>query len=243
MNAAKVIGLSAGGHARVVIEALRGSSCLQIIGLLDPDHRLHGTEVLDIPVLGNDDLLPGIREQGVSHAFLGVGSCRPSMIRFRLFERLRQLGFDVVPTIHPDTTVSPSAQLGAGPTLLARSVINAGVRIGDNVLINTGAIVEHDCCIGDHAHIAPGACLAGAVTVGEGAHVGLMAAVREGVRIGRFALIGAGAVVVRDVPECAIILGVPGRQVGTIDPRKIKDRTEGTFQVGTDDASNPSLGI
>lgn len=242
MNAAKVIGLGAGGHARVVIEALRGSSFLQITGLLDPDCRLHRTEVLGIPVLGNDDLLPGIREQGVSHAFLGVGSCRPSMLRSRLFERLRQLGFDVVPTIHPDTTVSPSAQLGAGPTLLARSVINAGVRIGDNVLINTGAIVEHDCWIGDHAHIAPGACLAGAVTVDEGAHVGLRAAVREGVHIGRFALIGAGAVVVRDVPKCAIILGVPGRQVGTIDHPKDASRTESSIRVGTVDAVNPSVG-
>lgn len=60
-------------------------------------------------------------------------------------------------------------------------------------------------------HICPGASLAGGVEVGEGSMVGIGSTVIQGVKIGKWATIGAGTVIVEDVPDFAVVVGVPGK--------------------------------
>jgi sugar O-acyltransferase (sialic acid O-acetyltransferase NeuD family) len=207
----KVVGLGAGGHAKVLIEILLSRGDLEIVCLLDINPKLWGTKCMGIPILGSDDSLPGLFDDGIRQAFIGVGSTGDSSIRRRLYERARQIGFEIVSCIHPNAVVSPSALLGEGSTVFAGVVINAAARMGANVIVNTGAIVEHDCLVEDHCHIASGARLASAVTVGEGAHIGVGASVRQCIRIGRNAIVGAGAAVVHDVPDNTVVVGVPAR--------------------------------
>lgn len=209
----KVVGVGAGGHARVVIEALRAMGGFEVVGLLDARPELWGTNALGVPVLGGDDRLPALREQGVLYAFNGVGSVGRTAARRQVYEMLRRQGFEPVPVIHPSAILSPSISLGQAPIILPGAIIGTGARIGDNVLINTGAIVEHDCRIGDHAHVATGARLAGGVLVGDGAHIGLGACIRQGIRVGRNAIVGMGAVVTKDVPDDVTVIGVPARIV------------------------------
>jgi len=206
-----VIGIGAGGHARVVIEILRLMGGYDLAGLLDPRPELHNTQVLGVPVLGDDSLLPGLYAQGVHHAFIGLGGTGDTRPRRRLYELAREQGFEIVAALHPQAVLSPSAQIGHGPTVMAGAVINAAACLGENVIVNSGAIVEHDCVIGNHVHIASGARLASTVHVGDGAHIGLGACIRQCVRIGAGALIGAGAVVVKDVPDDAVVVGVPAQ--------------------------------
>jgi acetyltransferase-like isoleucine patch superfamily enzyme len=51
------------------------------------------------------------------------------------------------------------------------------------------------------------------VTVGFGADVGMNASILPGVRVGAHSIVGAGAVVTHDVPEYAIVAGVPARVI------------------------------
>jgi UDP-perosamine 4-acetyltransferase len=203
--------LGAGGHAKVLIDALRAGGSFVPYGVLDSRYPDGPAEVLGVPVLGDDSLLAEMAGKGVSCFAVGVGSTGDAGPRRRLYALGLSHHLGPVTVIHPAAWVSPWAKLGAGCQLFAGGVVNAGARLGVNVIVNTGAIVEHDCVIGDHAHIATGACLAGAVEVGEGAHVGSGAAVRQQLRIGRHAVVGTGAVVVKDVPEGVVVAGVPAR--------------------------------
>lgn len=205
----RVIGLGAGGHAKVVIDILRLMEDYEVVGLLDPKRELWGTKVLRVPVIGDDDLLPELYDKGVRFAFIGLGGVGDTRPRRRLYEKARQTGFDIVPAIHPRSVISACASIGHGPTVLAGAVVNSAARIGDNVIVNTGAVVEHDCEVGDHVHIATGARLASSVYVGEGSHIGLGACIRQGIHIGRNVVVGAGAVVVKDVPDNVVVVGVP----------------------------------
>jgi len=207
----KVVGLGAGGHAKVLIEILRAMGGFELIGLLDIDPDLKDSQVLGVPVLGNDNLLPELRAQGVDHAFIGIGSIGNNQPRVDLYKKATDSGFKMVQAIHPSAVISPSAETGAGLSVMATAVINAAAILGDNVIINTGAILEHDCVIGDHVHVATGARLAATVCVGDGAHIGAGATVRQSVTIGPGAVVGAGAVVVSDVPSDARVAGVPAR--------------------------------
>ncbi len=205
----QVIGIGAGGHAKVVLDILRLMNAYQIVGLLDP--ACLGTSVDGILVLGGDELLPRLRADGVSSAFVGVGGVGDNTLRIRLYEKVQAAGYTFIQAIHPTSVLAPSVQLGQGITIMAGTIINPDTRIGDNVIINTGAIVEHDCEIEAHAHISPGAVLCGGVRVGMGAHVGAGATVRQYVTIGMRAVVGAGAMVINDVPPGVVVLGVPAR--------------------------------
>lgn len=210
---ARVVGLGAGGHARVVLEILRQQGMYELVGLLDSNPELHGSRVGGVPVLGDDDLLECLIRDGVDGFFVGVGSAIDTTPRRRLFEWAADRGLTPVSAVHSQSTISASATLGKGVTLMAGAIVNAEAVLGDNAIINTGAIIEHDCVIGDHVHVATGARLAGAVIVGEGAHIGLGASVCQGVVIGKNALVGAGAVVTERVADNVVVIGVPGKPV------------------------------
>ncbi len=208
-----VIGLGGGGHARVVIEILRADAAYEIMGLLDSNRELQGQTILGVPILGDDSRLPELVKQGISHFFIGLGGVSSNAPRRRLFEFALQHGLQPVSAIHQRAIISPSARLDAGVTIMAGAIVNACARLATNVIINSGAIIEHDCIVQDHAHVATGARLAGEVHVGSGAHIGLGACVRQSLRVGRGAVVGAGAVVIEDVPEATVVVGVPARHL------------------------------
>jgi sugar O-acyltransferase (sialic acid O-acetyltransferase NeuD family) len=207
----RAVALGAGGHARVLIDAARSAGQCEIVGLLDPATARHGTLVDGVPVRGGDELLAQIRAEGVECGCVGVGAPNASGIRARLFDLLREHGFQPLTIVHRSATVSPTAVVGTGSALFAGSIINAGAVVADNCIVNSGAIIEHDCRIGPHAHISTGARLAGGVVVGAGAFVGIGAIVREQITIGDHAIVGAGAVVIDNVPAGAVVAGVPAR--------------------------------
>lgn len=206
----KVVGIGAGGHARVLIDALRLCGA-EVVALTEANEALWNREIAGVRVAGGDDFWPKLLDAGVRHAFIALGSVDSSRARRTVYERAMSAGFEIVSVVHPRAVVASSARLGIGVQILAGSIVNADAIIGDNVIINTAAVVEHDCVIGNHAHIATGARLAGAVRVGEGAHIGIGAAVRQHITIGAEAIVGAGAAVVRDVPPGVTVVGVPAR--------------------------------
>src|SRR6266516_2005931 len=121
----RVLGLGAGGHAKVLLDALAALGGHEVVGLLDSRRELWGTDVLGVPVLGDDAELSRQYDQGVSHAFIGLGGATDTRPRRRLYELARSYGFDVVSVVHPRAVVSPSARVGDGATVLAGAVVNA----------------------------------------------------------------------------------------------------------------------
>lgn len=205
-----IIGLGAGGHAKVVIEILQLIGTYKLIGLLDPNPELWQTKLLDVPILGGDELLPQIRGN-LNKSFIGVGSVGNAQPRKKLYQKLQDYQFEIISAIHPQAIIAPSVEIGSGITIMAGVVVNSSVTFGNNIIVNSGAIVEHDCVISSHVHIAPGARLAGNVRVGEGSHIGIGAIISQGICIGKNAIIGAGAVVIKDVPDSVVVVGVPAR--------------------------------
>lgn len=201
--------LGAGGHARVLIDALQltGSN---ILGALEPDASFWGKSILGVPILAGDDEILSFKLDEVV-LVNALGSVSSTKARQKLFELWTSRGYTFSSVIHPTAVISKHATLAQGVQVMASAVIQAGVTVAENTVINTAAVIEHDCKLGAHVHIAPKACLAGGVKVGQGSHVGLGASVLQTLSLGDDCLIAAGAVVVNSVQRKGKVKGVPAK--------------------------------
>jgi len=200
--------LAAGGHGSVVLDALLGAG-VAVAGILDPGIAPGGA-VFGVPVVGDDRWLDG-RAPGDTLLANGAGSTPYTELRRTLFERYSARGFEFVAVRHRSAVVGREATLAEGSQVMAGSVIQCRARIGRNTVINTSASVDHDCVVGDHVFVGPGATLCGEVRVGAGTFVGSGAVILPGVEVGSGAIIGGGALVAADVPDGAMVTGVPAR--------------------------------
>lgn len=132
--------------------------------------------------------------------------------------------------IEPGAIIREQVEIGDNAVIMMGAVINIGAVIGAGTMIDMGAILGGRATVGKNCHIGAGAVLAGViepasatpVIVEDGVLVGANAVVIEGVHVGKGAVVAAGAVVIEDVPENAVVAGCPARVI------KMKD--EGTTQ-------------
>lgn len=185
--------IGAGGHAVGVAEAAwRAGWTIQAYADTIPASWLsaYGTPT---QIDTDEAALPWARSAAVA---LGLGGIAPGGLRQRaeVLERYLNGGFTAPAIVHPDSTVSPTATLGIGVTVLARTVIHPFAEVGQAAIVNTGAIVEHHARIGRGAHIAPGAIVLGGASVGDHAMIGARAVILPGAAVPADTLIKAGSV-------------------------------------------------
>ena len=113
--------------------------------------------------------------------------------------------------------------LGQNVHVAPEVTIGDNVKIQNNVSLYTGAVIEDDVFLGPSCVftniVNPRSeivrrHLYETTRVGKGATIGANATIVCGITIGRYAFIAAGAVVTRDVPDYALMMGVPARQAG-----------------------------
>ena len=195
-----MIFFGASGHAKVVIEAWMSSGG-KVSAVIDDDCSIKN--ILDFPVT----CVYSPQDFNARELCISIGSNKNR----KKIAGLLPAKFQSV--IHPRTIVSTTAHIGPGTVIMAGVVINASAIIGEHVILNTSCVVDHDCVIDGFAHISPNATLCGGVCVGEGSHVGAGATIIQNIKIGKWATIGAGSVVLEDVPDYAVVVGVPGKTI------------------------------
>jgi len=128
--------------------------------------------------------------------------------------------------------VRKNARIGSKCNIGKSVFIDTNVIIGDNVKIQNFATLYHGLTVGNDVFIGPHVCFTNDLyprakiwddnrlvetKVMDGASIGANSTIVAGVTIGRYALVGAGAVVTKDVPDHALVVGNPARIVGSVD--------------------------
>lgn len=211
MTRHRLVVIGTGGLGRETAWALQSADHPpELLGFVTCFEDQHGSQVSDLPVLGDESWLIGRPEV---EAVCCIGDPRA---RLRLVTKLAAEGVRFASVVHPSAIVSPEVEIGAGALIGARAVVTTQVTIGRYAVIGAGAIVSHDCVIEEFGTLAPGATLAGNVRVERGAELGVGASARPRTTVGHGALVGAGAVVISDVPPNTVVAGVPAAHLRDI---------------------------
>ncbi|MBN7825079.1 acetyltransferase [Bowmanella dokdonensis] len=199
--------IGAGGHGKVVAECAELMTQFSQIHFLD-EQQAH-LQHYPWPVIGRPDTYSQYAGSQ-TRFFIAIGD---NHLRGRWVETLTEAKCKLATLIHPSAQVSRHSQIGEGTLICANVSVNPFTSLGISCIVNTGAIVEHDCKVSDLVHIAPGCSIAGGVEIGRASFLGIGTNVIQGVRIGSNVQTGAGAVVLKDIKNNQLAVGVPARVI------------------------------
>ena len=150
--------------------------------------------------------------------------------------------------------IRSNVTLGVNVIIGSNVYIGAGVSVGDNSKIQNNSLIYEPAQIDNGVFIGPGVIFTNdhnprainpnetqkdsldwnkaGVVVRQGASIGAGAICVGPIEIGKWAMIGAGSVVVRDVPNYALVVGVPAIHIGWVgkDGVKLIERNSTTFK-------------
>lgn len=147
----KIVIIGAGGHGKVVADAIIAQNEYELIGFVDATLPIGEKIINDFCVVEQQNQINQLK--GIADVFIvAVGN---NIIRKNVYNLAIQ-------TLQPSTVIHPSSIIGSevsiaeGSVVLANTVINASSTIGKNTIVNAGTIVDHDCIIGDNIHLSIG---------------------------------------------------------------------------------------
>lgn len=148
--------------------------------------------------------------------------------------------------------ILPGAIIGRNCNINCHTLIEGDVHIGDNVTLKSGVFLWDGVRVEDNVFIGPNATFVNdkyprskaylssykAAYLKKGCTIGANATIMNNVKIGEYAMIGAGAVITKDVPNFALVVGNPARQVGIVNKRGEKLTQDSIKDIFLDEAGN-----
>ncbi len=166
------------------------------------------------------DIEPVLKENEGSIEYQIENDCRNSAVPMLDLKNIHA-------RIEPGAFIREQVEIGDNAVIMMGAIINIGAVIGEGTMIDMGAVLGGRATVGKHCHIGAGAVLAGViepasatpVIIEDDVLIGANAVVIEGVHVGKGAVVAAGAIVIDDVPENAVVAGCPARVVKMKDDK------------------------
>lgn len=203
MNKAIIIG--AGTYGQVYMKYLQDHYI--ITGFYDDDIALQGNLIENIRVKGN--VQDAIQNESDCAVFVPIGN---NLIRVKILKEFERKGFDIPSFIHKNTIIHSSVKIWKAVYILPGTNIMPLTEIANYVMISVGSNIIHHTHLEEGVFISNGCNIGANINVRENAYIGMGSTIMTGVRtVGKNSLIGAGAVVIKDVPDNAVMAGVPAK--------------------------------
>lgn len=209
-GAKRIVILGAGAAARMCAYILGLDEAVEVVGFTDNDDSRRGELISGLPILGPDEQLSQLYEEGVHHAVIGVGD--PDL-RYRLRLLVEELGFKLTGAVHPTAVIAPDVDIAENAIVLPGAILADNPVIGSNVFVGQGVVVGHGANVASDCLVGGRSAIGADVTIEERALIGWGAVIGPSCKVGKGAAVATGATVVSDVPENAVVVGNPAKVV------------------------------
>jgi sugar O-acyltransferase (sialic acid O-acetyltransferase NeuD family) len=208
-----IIIIGAGGFAREVawlIEDInKENSEWNFIGYIEEFVDNIGKELNGAKILGTFEWI----KQNTHKELYYVCAVGDPCLKEKFNQMAQELGLCPATLVHPSVMMSKYNNIREGSIICAGCIITVNVKIGKHVIVNIDCTIGHDSIIGDYSTILPSVNVSGNVNMGIKCNIGTGASIMPKVKIGYSAIIGAGAVVVKDIPNNSIAVGIPAKVI------------------------------
>jgi sugar O-acyltransferase (sialic acid O-acetyltransferase NeuD family) len=137
--------------------------------------------------------------------FVALSYTKLNRLRAEKVAAAKRLGYTLISYVSSRATVFSDLTHGENCFILENNVIQPYVRLGANVTLWSGNHIGHHSVIQDDVFIASHVVVSGGVEIGRGCFIGVNATLRDHVSLGRECVIGAGALVLEDQPDYAVV--------------------------------------
>lgn len=182
-------------------------STWNLLGFMDDAEELQGTLINGYKVLGKTD---DVKHYPDAYFVCAVGA---SKVREKIINRMKQVNPNIKfgTLIDPTVEMSKLVTIGEGTIMCAHTIITVNIEIGNHVIINLDCTIGHDAVIKDFVTLYPSVNVSGISTIGRGVELGTGMQIIQGKHIEDYSILGAGAVVVKDINEAGVYVGVPAK--------------------------------
>lgn len=205
----KSVIIGAGTYGEVYLAYLQEAG-VEIVGFLDDDPKYIGQSVKGVPVLGGISKLRELKDtDDVDAVYCPLGN---NKLRVKFLSMARDLGYETPNYIHPSVLISPNVTIGKGVYILLGTTIMPHTIIKDFVMISMGVHLAHHSVLEEGVFLSTGCNFGASIHAHKYAYCGISSTIMTGLHeLGEDCLIGAGAVVIRDVQDRAVMTGVPAK--------------------------------
>ncbi|MCV0411880.1 acetyltransferase [Nitrosarchaeum sp.] len=210
-KADKIVIIGAGGFGNEVLWTLlehnKISNTYEILGFIDDNTKLHGKLIHQKKVLGGIEWFENKTAKDVQ-CVIAIGN---GLIRKKIVALLEKRNVKFATLIHPSVIMSESVIVGKGTIIQAGTIITVDVQIGEHCRIDNLCSIAHDSKIDDFVDLSPGVHINGSNIIEKGVFLGSGTTTKEKIHVGKWCVIGAGTVLINDVPDFSLCVGVPGK--------------------------------
>lgn len=199
------------GEFGSLIENLLVNCSQYTIGVFcDDDPDKIGKKFNGIEIISFTEIEAWTRKHGIKKSISAIGNNR---VRAKKYLDLKKFGLEIITIIHPKALIDTEVTVGTGSVIEMGSAIHTHSTIGENTFIGGEALIGHHNRIGDHVLVGGGAAFGGSVSVGDYTTIGVGASIKPGITIGENCVIGVGSVVIKDIPDNSVAVGVPAKVI------------------------------
>lgn len=180
----------------------------KLLGFMDDNSVLHGTQINGYTVLGGIGYLNTMTS--VVYTVCAIANYK---VKKSIIDRLKNKNVFFANIIHPDVYISNTNLIGEGVIIYPGVIMTTNIKIGNHVLISPKCGIGHEVVIVDYVSLLWNVNVSGNVKIGEGGLIGSGVTIIQNKVIGKESVVGAGAVVIEDISDGCTAVGVPAKVV------------------------------